>query len=67
MLALEGIALRRNIGLEPKNRQGKKVYIESEILAALGDRDLNFQVNLALEHLLTKHPAARVAVQGLEE
>jgi len=64
---LEGIALRRNLGYEPKNRQGKKVYIEAEFLQVLDRSDLNFQVNLALEHMLTKHPSARLAVQGLDE
>ena len=64
---LEGIALRRNIGIERKNREPKKVYIEAEILQALGPCDLNFQVNLALEHIITKHPRARVAVQSLDD
>jgi hypothetical protein len=64
---LEGIAVRRHFGYEKKNRQGKHVYIESEILAALGPCDLNFQVNLALEHMLTKHPDWKVLITARRE
>lgn len=60
---LEGIALRRVIGLEAKNRIQRSVQIEEELIQALGPRsDINFDVNLALELYLTKYKGARVAV-----
>jgi hypothetical protein len=61
---LEGIALRRVIGIEAKNRIQRSVQIEAELIQALGPRsDINFDVNLALELYLTKYKGARVAVQ----
>jgi hypothetical protein len=54
---IEGLVLRRNLGMDRKNRDKKTVYIEHEILEALGpDKDLNFAVNLALEYYITQGP-----------
>jgi hypothetical protein len=59
---IEGISIRRALHMEHKNRVRKTVYIESEILELLGPHiDLNFQVNLALEHFITKHSGPRPA------
>lgn len=65
---LEGIALRRVIGIEAKNRIQRSVQIEEELIQALGPRsDINFDVNLALELYVTKYKGARVAVSVRDE
>ena len=64
---IEGISLRRAIHMEPKNRVRKTVYIEAELLEALGPCDLSFLVNLALEHRITKHPDMQVRISPREE
>lgn len=51
------------IGIEPKKRVHKSVYIEEEFLAALPPRcDLNFEINLALELKLTSENPVQVAL-----
>jgi hypothetical protein len=65
---LEGLTLRRYLGIEPRNRVQKCITVEVEWLDALPPHaDLSFQINLALEHYITKHKGARIAVQGLED
>jgi len=58
---LEGIALRRYLDRSQRNRVQKSVYIERELLDALGTHcDLNFEVNWALELKLTKMSKLRI-------
>ena len=60
---LQGITLRRMIGYERKNREGHTIYIEREILQALPEYcDLNFEVNLALETMLTSEQPPQIQI-----
>ena len=52
--------------MEPMNRSRQTVYIEQELLDAIHG-DLNFEINLALEHRITKHQGARVAIERMED
>ena len=65
--ALRGISVRRLIGKEKKNRVGKKIYIEKELLDALPAKcDLNFEINFALELRLTEHHDLQVQLVRTE-
>jgi hypothetical protein len=52
--------------MEPMNRIRQTVYIERELLEAVRG-DLNFEINLALEHRITKHQGARIAIERMED
>ena len=54
--ALRGLTMRRLLAPgKKKHRVQKTVQINREFIEALGDVDLNFEVNLALELRLTEH------------
>jgi hypothetical protein len=63
---LEGLTIRRQFGYEKKTRRCKSVFIEAELLEALGPCNLSFLVNLALEHRITKHPDMQVQISPRE-
>lgn len=65
---LQGITLRRLLRYESKNRKQVTVYIEREFLEALPSRcDLNFEVNLALEQMLTRETPFRITIVAGEK
>ena len=51
--------------LESPNRSRRTVAIEKELLAGIKG-DVNFVVNLALEHWITHHQGAKLAVNGVD-
>ena len=61
---LEGISLRRVIGIEPKDRLQVCLQIERELLEELDSRGIerNFGMNLALELLVTRSPVLQIHI-----